>query len=208
MNLEETSAVIGVLALAIPSLHNRNLKATAQIWQEIFANDDYKIVKAAVIKYLNYSKDWPTPAHIRQNIDSIQPAADASPTFDDAWGEVLELIRAYGYMNPPTQDKFSHRAIYKTVKNLGWRDICQNENVEATRAHFMRMYQTKRKTYIDAAKNKKSKQIAADSKMADKFLSLAECVTLNMGNKQKWIAGPKKNAPEIHPNAQGELKTA
>jgi len=211
MNLEETSAVIGVMALALPSLHNRNLKATAQIWQEIFANDDYKVVKAAVIKYLNYSKEWPTPAHIRQNIESIQPAADAVPSFDDAWGEVMGLIHANGYMHPPKPEQYSHAAVHDTVKNIGWLEICSSENIEATRAHFMRMYQNKRRVYIDKGKNLKTKQISDQSGASDKFLKLAEMVAANMGNKTRWIAGAvddKKHPPEIHPNAQDESKVA
>ena len=51
--------------------------------------------------------------------------------------EVAEAIRHIGYYRQPT---FENEALTRAVAAIDWKEICTNPNVEATRAHFMRIF--------------------------------------------------------------------
>lgn len=74
------------------------------------------------------------PAHIRKY---ALVEALSFPTSGEAWQMVLrEISRVGGYKAPEIQDPI----VAEAVRCVGWKDICYSENVEATRAHFMKAY--------------------------------------------------------------------
>lgn len=59
-------------------------------------------------------------------------------TSADAWGDVeKEKKRVLGIYGKP---EFEDETTKRVVEIIGWRNLCMGENVEADRAHFMKMY--------------------------------------------------------------------
>lgn len=67
---------------------------------------------------------------------------DSHPTQGEAWRMVQEQIGR----TPP---RFTDSLVDRAVKCVGWRDINFSENVEALRAHFMKIYQQ----FVDRERN-------------------------------------------------------
>lgn len=55
----------------------------------------------------------------------------------EAWEEVLKQVTRRGYVSTP---RFEDKLIDKTIKCIGWRDICLSENISIERAHFIKAY--------------------------------------------------------------------
>lgn len=63
-----------------------------------------------------------------------------NPSKAEAWGLVMkEICNVGGNYGIP---KIKQRAVQKAVEILGWANICQTENQEATRAHFFQIYES------------------------------------------------------------------
>jgi hypothetical protein len=68
----------------------------------------------------------------------LQRAGREVISAEEAWQQVNDAIHRLGwYQSPPA---FANAAIARTVNAMGWREICCNDNIEATRAHFFRLF--------------------------------------------------------------------
>lgn len=57
---------------------------------------------------------------------------------EEAWGELRnEQSRVGGIYGSPN---FDDETLRKTVKIMGWRNLCLSTNEEADRAHFMKIF--------------------------------------------------------------------
>lgn len=56
---------------------------------------------------------------------------------EDAWLEATLQVRSVGYYRQPS---FSTPALERAIEAIGWRTFCESENIEATRAHFFRIF--------------------------------------------------------------------
>lgn len=81
----------------------------------------------------------PNPGQVRKA--AVELAARASGDCheaDEALAEVFAAVARIGYYRRP---EWSHPAIASTVEALGgWQAVCLDENPEAFRAHFLRLY--------------------------------------------------------------------
>lgn len=66
-------------------------------------------------------------------------------SFDDAWGSVQKAIREYGFYGAEKAFASFDELTLSIVKNLGWSNLCLNENVDASRANFRIAYEAKAK---------------------------------------------------------------
>ena len=137
MTFDETAKIIAVISAAIPGMNQKDLYFTQQVWHEILGEHDYQLVKAATMKVLSTMTTWPTPAHIVKAIENLNPV-NGMPSAADAWLEVQKAIQQHGWYNWPSE--FSTAALTKTVTAIGKDEFCLNENAEATRAHFFKIY--------------------------------------------------------------------
>jgi hypothetical protein len=79
-------------------------------------------------------KFLPSPAELREIASS---GGKSQRSGMDAWGDV---IRAVGRVGRYREPRFADPAVTRAVAAIGWREICDSENHEATRAHFARAY--------------------------------------------------------------------
>jgi hypothetical protein len=56
---------------------------------------------------------------------------------EEAWAAVAAAIRSHGSYREP---RFTNPALARAVGAMDWNELCTNPNVEATRAHFFRLF--------------------------------------------------------------------
>lgn len=141
--------VIKLLAWAVanfPSMQERDLRPTAELWYKILGDLPYEIAEAALIKVLATAKYFPTVAEIREAAASIALPSLLSPA--DAWNVLTAAINRYGFYRRQEALASLPPEVRKAVECLGWESVCHSEEPEIVRAQFMRVYET----YLNRAK--------------------------------------------------------
>lgn len=144
MTNKDAVALVGMLFAAYPRFEAP--KATIQLYQQFLTDLDVNIAKAAIVKHITTSKYFPTIAEVR---DAVISLTNTVPCAADAWSEALKQISVVGTSGIP---KFSHQAVQKAVKAIGWRNICMSEEIGVERAHFLKIYESYRSTEIENLK--------------------------------------------------------
>lgn len=116
------------------------LKICADTWTVMLSDTSLEIATLALQRLIAISKFPPTIAELRESISAVRNPK--LPDSGEAWGEVLEAIRKYGYYNPTEGLNSLREPVREIVRRMGWRDLCMSENGMADRAHFLRMYET------------------------------------------------------------------
>lgn len=136
--------IIHLLALAAanhPHVQERDLAPTAELWHAMLRDENYETAKAGLLKVLAHSKHFPTVGEVLEGIAAVKPKHPL-PEPEEAWQEVLRLVKNVGYMGTPT---WSHEMVGKTAMALygSWVQLCRNltqENMTIDRAHYLRLY--------------------------------------------------------------------
>lgn len=103
-------------------------------WWHMLRDIDTKTLQAAVYKYSMINKFPPTVAELREIAAAIK-YGDA-PDWGQGWENTLQAIRKYGYYNETAALNSLDEITRKTVKRLGWKELCMSENAMADRANF------------------------------------------------------------------------
>ena len=107
---------------------------------------DPVLAKAAIIKVCRESDFFPSVARIVAAARELDPGVEKLPTAAEAWEEVMRLMRDYGPYRCPV---YSCDAVRRAVRTIGWRQLCMGENVEADRAHFLKLYESMRSRQVE-----------------------------------------------------------
>lgn len=134
MTPAETAQALAVLGAAFP--HISITPQTVEVYHQALADIDGQLCRDAIRDLLLTVDRWPAPATIRRHI--AQRSGALAPDPGTAWGQVLDEARRVGHLELPD---FSHPAVSRTVKLLGWRNICTSESSDTLRAHFLRVYE-------------------------------------------------------------------
>lgn len=115
--------------------------SSIKLWYELLGDIDYGVCRNAAMQLMATSKFFPTAAEIRQ-------VATESFTMnvmdvDEAWGTVIRAIRTYGYMGESEALDSFPEPCKSVVRNIGWQNLCQSENIMAERAFFRDNYKVK-----------------------------------------------------------------
>lgn len=134
---------------------------------------DYKLCETALMELFATHTYPPQISEIREKC-----AEYTVPHLKDqgeAWGEVQKAISQYGYYRQEEALESLTPIVREAVKRLGFREICLDENQDAVRAHFFKIYSAlaERKSNdaklppgILEAKNKYIAQITAQENTA------------------------------------------
>lgn len=133
----ETAKLLAVLAAAFPRFEVDDLKV--QVWHEMLRDLDYSLVSLAIKKLISESTFAPAIAEVRKAVAEI--LNPDGMTAAEAWGEVERAVRTYGYyQETKAMESLSPRTA-KVVRQIGWREICLNEEPGVVRGQFLKMYQ-------------------------------------------------------------------
>lgn len=108
------------------------------LWNILFSDVDFSLLRAAVQKHMMESTYPPTIADIREQIAKI--ALNEQKTGIEAWGDVKNAIRRFGYYESEKGISSLKGLTKKVVELMGYRELCQSENEMADRAHFLKVY--------------------------------------------------------------------
>ena len=130
MTKTETAKCLAIVTIEYPKFEAT--RERIDLWHELLGHHDAILVARAIQQHLLSSKWEPRVADINELLTKPD-----YPTGLEAWGEVRKAIGVIGYYGTPT---FSHPTIDFIVDSLGWQTLCDMTNADATRAHFMKMY--------------------------------------------------------------------
>jgi len=136
MTKGEVAKLLAVLAASYPKFEVDDLKV--HVWHEMLGDLDYAAASMAVKKLIMQNTFPPAIAEVRKA--AIEISSPRVLTAAEAWGEVVNAVRNYGYYRGEEALASLSPTTAQVVRYIGWREICWNEEPEILRAHFLRMY--------------------------------------------------------------------
>jgi hypothetical protein len=133
----ESKRITTLLVAAYPAW--KPSEATMQLYERLLTPLDARLVEEAVLRIIR------TPREFAPSVGSICHQAarlsldrgEAELSAEEAWAEVTAAVRRHGFYRKP---EFTNPALARTVAALNWAELCTNSNIEATRAHFFRLF--------------------------------------------------------------------
>jgi len=147
MTQKETSILLGMLRVAYPRFYAEispeDITVSVGTWTMMLSDTTLEVATVALQRLIATSKFPPTIAEMRESIATVQ--YPSLPDAGDAWGEVNDAIRNYGYYRQAEALASMREPVRLAVERMGWRDLCMSENGMADRAHFLRIYESMEK---------------------------------------------------------------
>ena len=137
MTKAEVAKILTVLAAVYPKFEVDDLKV--QVWHEMLGDLDYDTANMAVKKLILESTFPPAIAEVRKAVMEI--LNPDGMTAADAWGEVVQAIRRYGYYRAEEALANMSPKTARIVRSIGWQEICMSEEPGVVRGQFLKMYQ-------------------------------------------------------------------
>jgi hypothetical protein len=130
--------IVNMFLAAFPNFKPTDL--TPEIYFQTLQDIPSDELKAAVLHCITQAGRAfaPSIGEIRGAVSDLRRAATNVPSAYDAWQEVGSQIVSVGSYGAPA---FSSPLIERTVRNLGWRNLCMSENQIADRARFVQAYE-------------------------------------------------------------------
>ena len=139
MTKQDICALVALAASSNPTMQSKDPAPIVAAWSLMLADLDPVVAKAAVIKVCRESDFFPSVARIVAAARELDPGAEKLPTAAEAWEEAMRLVRDFGPYRCPV---YSCEAVRRAVRAIGWRQLCMSENIEADRAHFLKLYES------------------------------------------------------------------
>lgn len=170
---QEFDVIRASIKSAYPTFNIMPDQYSTRMWYKLLGDLDYKLCETALMELFSTHTYPPQIAEIRDKC-----AEYTTPHLKDqgeAWGEVLKAVSQYGYYRQEEALENMTPIVREAVKRLGFREICLDENQDAVRAHFFKIYSAlaERKSNdaklppgILEAKNKYIAQITAQENTA------------------------------------------
>ena len=114
-------------------------KQAMELWYKQLQDIPYEIAEIALNKWVAISKWAPTIADMREQATMI--GLGDKPLWSDGWEEVMRAIKKYGSYRESEAIGSMSELTRKTVKRLGFRNICVSENIAADRANFRMIFE-------------------------------------------------------------------
>jgi hypothetical protein len=141
MTKSEVVSLVALASAAYPSAQDKDPDPIVKAWMLMLSDMSYPIAKAAVVRVCRSSRFFPSIAEIVTAAREIDPRCEHLPTAAEAWEEVAQLMRKAGPTFVPT---YSCDTVKRAARAIGWNNLCYGENVDANRAHFLRLYEAMR----------------------------------------------------------------
>ena len=113
---------------------------TQEVFARLIEDLDYEATMAAALAWLKTQPMRPAIADLRAAVRKQLEDADVIPADsepDEAWGIVMCAFSSVGrYRAFPSDNPL----VKRVVDRIGWETLCNSDNPEADRAHFLRMY--------------------------------------------------------------------
>ena len=161
MTKTEIIALVLLATAAHPAAQGKDPKPVVEAWSLMLADIPFALAKAAIIKVCRESKFFPSVADIIEAAQELDPKSEKLPTAAEAWEEVVKLIINIGPYRAPV---YSCDTVRRAAQSIGWLQLCTGENMEADRAHFLKIYESMRNKHKETRENEKALELSGMSK--------------------------------------------
>lgn len=143
-NEQKITDAIEILAAAFPN--NKITQETIRVYQIALSDIPSDVLEKAIIHITTTNKFFPTVAEIRDAAYLLMAGINKIPSAFEAWKEVQDQIAICGdywrYSINEKKPEYTHPLIEKAVSIMGYKQLCESDNVVADRAHFFRVYES------------------------------------------------------------------
>lgn len=174
--------VLAVLTAAFPT--NKVGPETLKIYSLTLSDIPLDVLEAATLQIITTAKFFPAVSEIRDAATSIMLGLNKIPSAFEAWEEVQEQISKcgdyYRYQIAIDTPEYSNPIIAKAVDVMGYRVLCESENIVADRAHFFRVYDSLFNRAVDDTKMlPRVKEFSAQYQLTNQIKQLANKMNIN-----------------------------
>lgn len=114
-----------------------------ELWYDELKDIPYNAAQLAIKAWVSKSKWSPSIADIREEVGSF--TRENTRTVGEAWGDVLRAVKRFGrYCEAEALDTMDDLTA-KVVKQIGFDNICNSENIANERSSFLKIYQIEEK---------------------------------------------------------------
>lgn len=140
MNTNEFMIFTKAMKTYFPKENLLPTKEAMELWFDALKDIPYQSAAAFLQKWIRTEKFSPTIAEIRKGCSEI--VMDQIPDWGEAWCEVQNTIRKYGYMRSDIAKKVLSPIAWKAVNAIGgWQHLCESEDGMSDRANFRQVYE-------------------------------------------------------------------
>lgn len=121
-------------------------------WFELLGDIPFQISILALKKYALSNKFPPSVSEIRTIAADL--TGERLPDADEAWGQVNNAIRRFGYMREREALDSMSEPVRKAVERIGFQNICQSpyEQLNTLRAQFRGAYEAEYRRSMEVHK--------------------------------------------------------
>ena len=138
-----TREEFGVFSSALKTYYPKETllpnKAAMELWYRQLQDIPYQIAESALNKWVATNKWSPSIADIRQISSWIINGEKYS--WSDGWEATLKAIQKYGANGYEEAIESLDDITRKTVKRLGYCNLCRSDNIAADRANFRMIFE-------------------------------------------------------------------
>lgn len=139
MTPDNFSVFVATLQTVFPWASLIPNEAAMDIWFRKLEDIPDHVANAVLSKWLDTHSAPPSIAEIRAEAASLTNGP--LPTWSDGWAQVQKAVGRYGYLRREEALASMDELTRATVKNLGWQQICESENIDNIRANFRMAYE-------------------------------------------------------------------
>ena len=177
---------------AYPTFNVMPDQYSIRMWYRMLGDLDYKLCETALMELFATHTYPPQISEIREKC-----AEYTVPHLKDqgeAWGEVQKAISQYGYYRQEEALESLTPIVREAVKRLGFREICLDENQDAVRAHFFKIYSNLIESKTNDAKLPPSILEAKNKYIAQ--LTTHENAAIEQQHREQIAEEPERATPE------------
>lgn len=158
-----------ILVKAMKSVYTRDNflpdSDSIKIWYQMLQDIDYRLMSAAIQKWMLTNKFPPTIAELREMSSEIK--LGETPEWGDGWEQVLRAVKMYGAYRQKEALESMDEITRRCVERMGFQNICMSENISVERANFRMIFENmserkKREEQIPAKLLQRIKEIRND----------------------------------------------
>ena len=162
MTGSEFAVFANLLRTAYPREKLLPNREAIEIWYRLLSDIPYPLAEAFLKKWISTEKWSPAVSDIRIGVSEM--TRGALPDWSEAWAEVLQAVRQYGYYEEVRALKHLRPLTGEAVRRLGWQNICSSENESVDRASFRQCY--------EALVRRKNEENHLSEKLKDTLVSI------------------------------------
>ena len=133
----ESKRITTLLVAAYPGW--KPSETTLQLYERLLRPLEAALAEQAVLQIIRTPREFAPPAGsiCYQAARLALRQVEGELSAEEAWAEVAAAIRSHGSYRAPD---FANPVLARTVAAMDWGELCTNSNIEATRAHFFRLF--------------------------------------------------------------------